>query len=455
MLDLRVLNGVVVSDGTTAMLDVGIEGGRIVEVDETGRLGPARQELDATGLHVLPGAIDVHFHCRAPSHPERGTFASETAAAAAGGVTTICEMPVSNPACSTPEVFRQRRALAEREASVNFALYSGAALSATAAAEMAAEGAIAFKLFTVTPAADREVEFPRPLGERGTGDPRGAQCGRSNWPAVRDPRRERAADRALPVARGRRRHRRAPADRRGGRNRPGRGASYRSCCAHSHRSCHVAQRTGRLAGAIAMGADVSAETCPQYLMLDSSAVERYGGVAKIAPPLRERADSEALWDALRDGTLSLVASDHAPFLRHEKSDVPFIDAPQGLPTVELLVPVILDAAAKERLPLELAVALITSAPARLLGLYPEKGCIAPGSDADLALVSLHDVFRPDPASLMTKAADCGIVFADMALQAHVRSTIVNGRLVYADGRLVSPPSGRFTPGPAAAALEPV
>jgi dihydroorotase-like cyclic amidohydrolase len=192
-------------------------------------------------------------------------FASETAAAVAGGVTTIFEMPVSNPACSTPEVFLQRRALAQRDASVNFALYSGAALSAMAAEQMAAEGAIAFKLFTITP----------------------------------------------------------------------------------------------------------------------------------------------------------------------------------------------DAAAKGRLPLGFAVALITSAPARVFGLYPGKGCIAPGADADLALVSLDDVFRPDPASLVTRAAHCGIVFADMALRARVRSTIVNGRVVYADGELVSPPCGRFTPGSAAAALEPV
>jgi dihydroorotase len=69
VLDLRILSGVVVSDGAAAIHDIGIEAGRIVEVEEPGGLGPARRELDATGLHVLPGAIDVHFHCRAPSHP--------------------------------------------------------------------------------------------------------------------------------------------------------------------------------------------------------------------------------------------------------------------------------------------------------------------------------------------------------------------------------------------------
>src|SRR3954468_23093933 len=119
MLDLRLINGIVVGESGAARLDVGIEDGRIAELAEPGRLGAAREEIDAQGLHVLPGAIDVHFHCRAPSHPERGDFSTESAAAAAGGVTTLFEMPISNPACSTPEILADRRALGERDAYVN------------------------------------------------------------------------------------------------------------------------------------------------------------------------------------------------------------------------------------------------------------------------------------------------------------------------------------------------
>jgi dihydroorotase (multifunctional complex type) len=455
VLDLRILNGIVVTDGAVAQLDLGIEAGRIVDVEEAGRLGPARHELDATGLHVLPGAVDVHFHCRAPSHPERGTFGSETAAAAAGGVTTIFEMPISNPACSTPEVFRRRRALAEREAHVNFALYSGAALSSASAAEMAAEGAIAFKLFTLAPSADRAVEFSGLWASDEAAILEALTAvGATGLPCVIHAENERliayyeaaATDGGLSL--------RPPIVEAVAI------AEVVAIAKEATARIHIAHVTSRSAldvvrGAIAMGGAVSAETCPQYLMLDAGAVERYGGLAKIAPPLRERDDNEALWEGLRDGTLSVVASDHAPFLPHEKSGVDYVVAPQGLPTVELLVPVLLDAAANGRLPLELAVALITSAPARLFGLYPEKGCIAPGSDADLALVSLTDVFRPSPASLTTRAAGCGIVFGEMALQGRVRKTIVGGRVVHADGSLLSPPGGRFTPGPAAAALEPV
>jgi dihydroorotase-like cyclic amidohydrolase len=319
---------------------------------------------------------------------------------------------------------------------------------------MAAEGAIAFKLFTVTPAPDREVEF---RGLWASGEPAILEAlsavGQTGLPCVIHAENEPLISYYQSLTDG------------GVGARPPiveavAIAQVAALAKEAGARIHIAHVTSRSAldavrGAIAMGAAVSAETCPQYLTLDSSAVERYGGVAKIAPPLREHADSEALWEGLRDGTLSVVSSDHAPFLLHEKRDVPYADAPHGLPTVELLVPVVLDAAARGRLPLELAVALITSAPARLFGLYPEKGCVAPGSDADLALVSLTDVFRPEPASLRTRAAGCGIVFGDMSLQARVRTTIVNGRLVYSDGKLLSPPSGRFTPGRAAAALEPV
>jgi len=455
MLDLRILNGVVVSDGAEAALDVGIEGGRVVEVSEPGQLGPARTELDATGLHVLPGAVDVHFHCRAPSHPERGTFASETAAAAAGGVTTIFEMPISEPACSTPEVFRQRRALAEREANVNFALYSGAALTPGAAADMAAEGAIGFKLFTLAPAPDREVEF-RGLwasGESAILDALSA-VGPTGLPCVIHAENEPLIARYESLATDGNIAARPPVVESVAI------AQVAALAKEAATRIHIAHVTSRSAldavrGAIAMGAAVSAETCPQYLTLDRGAVDVYGGVAKIAPPLRDHADSEALWGGLIDGTLALVASDHAPFLPHEKLDVDYVLAPQGLPTVELLVPVLLDAAVEGRLPLTLAVSLITSAPARLFGLYPQKGRIAAGSDADIALVSLTDVFEPKPSTLVTRAAGCGIVFGDMSLQARVRTTIVNGVPVYTDGNFLGSPRGRFTPGRAAPALEPV
>src|SRR5436305_10043086 len=113
MHDVLITGGTVISDGERHEVDVAVEEDRIADVGRPGTLGAAHRTIDASGQYVLPGAIDIHFHCRAPSHPERGDFASETRAAAAGGVTTIFEMPISNPACSTPEVLTSRRALGE------------------------------------------------------------------------------------------------------------------------------------------------------------------------------------------------------------------------------------------------------------------------------------------------------------------------------------------------------
>ena len=109
-LDLAILNGSVVTEnGDFIAADVGIRDGRICNVSGRGALPQATETLDANGMWVLPGAIDIHWHCRTPGHDVRGDFYTETRAAAAGGVTTVFEMPISNPGCATPATFANRR----------------------------------------------------------------------------------------------------------------------------------------------------------------------------------------------------------------------------------------------------------------------------------------------------------------------------------------------------------
>jgi dihydroorotase (multifunctional complex type) len=444
VLDLRILNGTVTSDGISGPLDVGIERGTIVEVAAHGAIAPARRELDATGLHVLPGAVDAHFHCRAPSSPPQADFASETRAAAAGGVTTILEMPIANPACSTPEVFRIRRELAEREAHVNVALFAGAAVTPERASEMAKLGAIAFKLFTTTPPPGREPQFDG-LWATDSGkmlDALSAVAGVGRICVVHaenDPligyfsalKREQDGISARPpvieaVAIG----------------------MIGTLSIEAGTRVHIAHLTSREALAAlkaiqAMGAVATGETCPQYLVLDSSAVDRHGGVAKIAPPLRHPADQDALWKGLADGTIDLVASDHAPFPVEQKVGVDFDSAPLGLPTVELLLPVVLDGAARGKLPLPLAVDLVSSRPARLFGLAGRKGTISVGADADIVLANLNETSRPGPDTLLSRGRGCGIAYDGLELRARVETTIVDGAVVYADGAIVGEKQGGF------------
>jgi dihydroorotase (multifunctional complex type) len=453
MLDLRVINGVVAAEAGVGRLDVGIEDGRIAELAEPGGLGPAREEIDATGLHVLPGAIDVHFHCRAPSHPERGDFGSETAAAVGAGVTTIFEMPISLPACSTPEVLQNRRRLAERDAFCNVALYSGAVLGGRDAVDAMVEaGAIGFKLFTISPQPGREAEFAGLWTvDEGEMLESLAAISATGLPCVVHAENEGllrhfGAVAADPVAA------RPPVCEATAI------ATVAAIAAATDVRLHVAHVTSARAlaavrGARLAGATLSAETCPQYLSLDSRTIVAHGGVAKIGPPLREPEDSTVLWTAVADGTIDLVSSDHSPFLYHEKAGREYATAPMGLPTVELLVPVVLDGAARGIYSLERAVELLAAAPARLFGLYPEKGAIAVGADADLALVAVDRIVSPSPSTLRTKAAGCGVVFEGMSLLGAVETTVVGGAIVYAQNAIVSSPQGRFVGGRSLSALE--
>jgi len=449
--DLRILNATVVTEAGSRVADIGIEGHSIADVVPQGGLGAGRRELDASGLHVMPGAVDVHFHCRAPSRPERGDFASETAAAAAGGVTTVFEMPIADPACSTPDVFLTRRSLIEAEANVNVALYAGAAVEPARAESMAALGAIGFKLFTLRPTPGREREFD---GLWATGD---ADVFRALASVAETQLRcvihaESDSLLGLLQARPGGAGKRPPAVEAIGIAATAAIAKEASAPIHV---AHVSSRTAldAVRAGVELGADLTAETCPQYLLLDERTVERFGGLAKIAPPLRTPEDREALWAAIGAGTIGVLASDHSPFLPHEKLDVDFELAPQGLPTVELLVPAILDAAARGTLPLERAVGLVTAAPARLFGL-DRKGTLEIGADADVTLFSFTEPIHPVADGFKTRARGCAVVFEPLELRARIEQTLVGGDVVFADGEVLAERRGRFVAGARATIREP-
>jgi allantoinase len=218
---------------------------------------------------------------------------------------------------------------------------------------------------------------------------------------------------------------------------------------------HIAHVTSEQAldavrGARAQGAPITAETCPQYLTLNSGTVKTYGGIAKVGPPLRPPEHAVALWQGLADGTLGVVASDHSPFRLTDKTGMDFAHASMGLPTVELLVPVVLDAAVRGILTLAQAVNLLTASPARMFGLYPQKGAIEVGSDADLTIVSLAESFQPSPETLHSRAAELAVAFEALTPHAKVEATVVDGTIVYADSVLRGEPRGRFVAGSGAA-----
>ncbi|MDH3189426.1 MAG: dihydroorotase family protein [Acidimicrobiia bacterium] len=431
------------TEGTSSILDLAIDGESISAVGPPGSLGSAKEAIDASGLLVLPGMVDAHFHCRAPSHPERGTFGSESRAAAAGGVTTILEMPVSDPACSTPEVLLARRSLGEAECFVDFGLFSGAALGTVERAEaMADAGAIGFKMFTHNPPVGREREFDG-LWASSDGDiyealslvaPTGLTCtvhaenqslidlfdrrSTGEESAQRPPVIESASIAllgALSVATGAKVH-----------------------IAHMSSAASVEA----LAAAQANGHLISGETTPHYLVFNDADIEEFGSFVRVAPPLRTKADNEQLWEAVASGLIGVVASDHAPFTPAEKA-VPYDAAPRGIPGIELMLPVMLDAAARGVLPVETAVRSMAEAPARLFGLFPEKGALAVGSDADVVLWDPKATSLIEVNSLVSRCAKSAIAYDGKSYAGKIAATILRGRAVFKDGSIVGESRGRF------------
>lgn len=439
-----IANGNVVRDGASDLLDIAIDGEVISEVGSPGSLGSSREVIDATGLQVLPGAVDVHFHCRAPSHPERGTFASETRAASVGGVTTVLEMPISDPPCSTVEVLEARKKLGESECHVDFALYSGAALGSAAAAEAMVEaGAVGFKLFTHDPPPDRLEEFSG-LWASTEDDIRGAlevvastglRCAvhaenqrlieeyekktDSNGLVMRPPVVESAAISML-------------------------GSMAKDTGALVH-IAHMASAAAvdAVVEAKQAGVAITGETCPHYLIFNETHIQEHGSFVKVAPPLRSPVDNSALWNAVIAGDIDVVASDHAPFTPREKQ-VPYDLAPRGIPGVELMVPVLLDSVVKGMLTLERAVSVLSEIPAQLFGLYPQKGAIRPGSDADLILWDRNELNNVvSLESLVSRSGGSAAVYNGMTLDGRIKRTLVRGSTVSLDGRVVGESQGRF------------
>lgn len=454
MLDLAIAGGTVTTLGRSSVVDLGVVDGKIACVSARDALPPARATVDARGLLVLPGVIDAHFHCFDPGHPEREDFDSGTRAAAAGGVTTIFEMPIATPGVHNADVLRDRRALAEKRAHVDFGLWGGGGSgSERDIREMVTEGAVGFKIFLYEAAPGREAEFK---GLSAVGSPALLRAFRAIEPT------------GLPVAVHCEDHDliqaltaelRAAGDIFGnahGRSRP----PWVEAVAISkvvqlagatgvrihfpHIGSELALRT--IVAAREQGSDATLETCPHYLFSDDSALESLGPYAKINPPVRGASDQRALWQGLERGDVDIVASDHSPYGPAEKEPgwKDIFSASPGSPGVETMGPLMWDAALGGRIPMTRAVELLSERPAKIFGLGGRKGSLEVGADADLVLVDPAGSWTIELAGLLTRSRDSARLFAGRSLRGRLRRTYVRGRPVFEDGRILGKPGeGRF------------
>jgi dihydroorotase-like cyclic amidohydrolase len=193
----------------------------------------------------------------------------------------------------------------------------------------------------------------------------------------------------------------------------------------------IATGAALIAAARARGQRVWAETCPQYLVLDTSALDRRGPYAKCSPPIRSRANVEQLWPFVLHGTIDTIGSDHAPFPAAQK-DPGFTDiweAHNGLVGIQTMVPLILSEGVHRRgMSLPRAAALLSTNAARIFDLYPRKGVIQVGADADLMLVDLQREWTVDGAQFLSR--NRWSPYDGMRLTGQIQRTIVRGRTVY-------------------------
>src|SRR4051812_35898353 len=391
-LDLIVRGGTVVAPDGVRRADVGVADGAIVvvapEID-----GGARDEVDAAGLHVLPGAVDAHVHFNDPGRADWEGFETGTAAAAAGGTTTVVDMPLNaKPPTIDAAAFDRKRAAADGRALCDYALWGGLVPgNVERVEELAARGVVGFKAFmseTGMPEFARADDLTLYEGMRA--------AARVGLPVAVHAESE-AITSAL-AARARREGRTGVRDYLA--SRPAIAeveAIARALLFAEETGCslHVVHvSTGRglalIAEARRRGVDVTAETCPHYLLFDEEDVQTLGALAKCAPPLRPRGEVESLWSALAGGDVQIVASDHSPAPPEMKRGEDFFRIWGGISGCQALLTALISAGHVERgLPLSLLASVLAESPARRLRLA-DKGRLAPGYDADLVLIDLHD-----------------------------------------------------------------
>src|SRR5437764_13059717 len=403
MAELVVRGGRVVTPERVEVADVAIEDGRISAVGP--ELPGGAKEIDACGLTVLPGLIDIHVHFNEPGRTEWEGAASGSCALASGGGTLFFDMPLNSSPCTIgPREFDQKRAALERSAVTDFALWGGIVPgNCSALAELAERGVIGFKAFM----ADSGLpEFPR-----------------SDDLTLYEGMRE-AARLGLPVAVHAESEEltKSLAARAMAAGRIGirdylesrsvlaeveaiqRAALLAAETGVKLHIVHVSSGRGVAAAceARARGVDISIETCAHYLFFTEEDVERMGAPAKCAPPLRNAHEREALWTALLQGTVDAVASDHSPAPPEAKRDANFFRIWGGIAGVESTLPVLLTSGHQERgLTLTRIADLVSGWPARRFSL-PRKGSIAVGNDADLVLLDMDASYTLEADSLFQR-----------------------------------------------------
>jgi len=435
----------VVTPGATAPAAVHIRDGVVSAVNSFDEVPAGAQLHDAGDLVVMPGLVDTHVHINEPGRTHWEGFETATRAAAAGGITTLIEMPLNSiPATTSVTAFEQKLAATRGKLHVDVGFWGGVVPGNAAELRPLYEaGVFGFKCFLVPSGVEEfahvseadlreaspilamlnapllvHAELPGPI-ERATASlrPDHSPHRHATWLVVRPRHAENEAI-ALLVRLAR---------------------EYRTHIHIVHLSS--ADALPALQKAKENGLAVTAETCPHYLSFAAEEVPDGATQFKCAPPIRERENREQLWKALGDGLIDFVATDHSPCPPEMKSTATgdFLKAWGGISSLQVSLPVMWTRLQQRGHSLGHLVNWMCYAPARLAGLHARKGQIAAGYDADLVIWDPDEKFRVEPSQLHHRHKLTP--YAAEVLHGAVRTTFVRGQEIYDRGTFAATPAG--------------
>lgn len=414
-----------------------IDEGKILKIGKEPNMPASDEKTSLHHMLILPGAIDAHVHLRDEEKAYKETFLTGTAAAAAGGVTTVLDMPNNSPVTMSVEAMRNRMQIAQRRILVNVGFHSEFPASVDDMKAIVAEGTLGFKLFMAEQVGGLNIDDDEAL-ENGF---------------------KKAAELEVPVAVHAEDHlllRKAVNDfklnhkdninafLKAHDERIELAAVERllNVTAQIEKSrihfCHVSTEKAltALAEAKKSGRPVTCEVTPHHLILNSGDFERFGPMALTMPPLRSKDNVDALWKAIGDSTVDTVGSDHAPHTLEEKEATNIWDLKAGIPGLETTLPLILTAVHSGKLTLSRAVELLSEKPADVFGLT-DKGKLEQGKSADLVVVDFNRNYRVDASKFKSKAKFSP--FDKWNVQGKPLKTYVSGHLVMDEGEIVARP----------------
>ena len=434
--DLVLANAKAYYDKQIVDCAIAIENGEIFKIGKETQMPNADEKTDLKSLLLLPGMIDAHVHLRDEGKAYKEDFYSGTAAAAAGGVTTVIDMPNNDPVTNTAEAIRNRMRLAEKRVLVNIAFYSEFPENPDQIGEIAAQGAIGFKLFMANQIGGLNPNDDEALLEAFrkvayTDLPIAVHAEDktiidTNTQTLKRAKRDdlkaflqahpaqaelKAIERVLRLS--------------------------EEAKARLH-VCHVTTRNSldKITEAKQSGNKVTCEVTPHHLLLSKTDFERLGTMLAVMPPLRDSQNIEALLDGVSNGKVDTIGSDHAPHATNEKTAQSIWEVKVGFPGLETMFSLLLTLVSQRKLSIDVLVQSLAEKPAEIFRLKG-RGHLKQGWKADLVAVDLKHKFKIDASKFHSKARFSP--FDGQEVRGRPVKTFVSGQLIADDQEIFAKP----------------